>query len=92
MNFNDMMVVISGIFCFLVGILLVPMIDSYIFSHAGFRLPAALIGVIDLTLIIGIIYCHTCIVLYNQKRKIKSISEGISTIFRSDEQITKEEP
>ncbi|GEM_PF-1003138 len=90
MNFNDGMVVITGILCFLAGILMVPMIDAYALSHFGFNLPIALIGVVDLLLVIAIIYVHTRIVLYNQKRKIKSISEGFTTIFKNEDSIRKE--
>ena len=90
MNFNDGMVVITGILCFLAGILMVPMIDAYALSHFGFNLPIALIGVVDLLLVIAIIYVHTRIVLYNQKRKIKSISEGFTTIFKNEGSIRKE--
>lgn len=85
MDFKDIMVIISGILCFLVGILMVPLIDSQIFSQFGHNLPAALIGVIDLVLIITIIYFHTGIVLFNQKRKCKSISEGITTILKRED-------
>ncbi len=90
MNFNDVMVIITGILCFLVGILMVPMIDAYALSHFGFNLPVALVGVIDLILILGIIYFHTSIVLYNQKRKIKSISEGFANIFKGEEPVREE--
>ena len=91
MNFNDAMVVITGILCFLVGILMIPMIDAYILAHFGFNLPVALIGVVDLLLIIGIIYIHTSIVLYNQKRKNKSITDGFTNIFKSEESFREEE-
>lgn len=91
MNFNDAMVVITGILCFLVGILMVPVIDAYALSHFGFNLPTALIGVVDLILIVGIIYIHTSIVLYNQKRKIKSISEGFTNIFKNKDPVREEE-
>ena len=84
MDFKDIMVIITGILCFLVGILMVPLIDSQVFSSFGYNLPAALIGVIDLVLIIAIIYLHTIIVLYNQKRKCKTISEDFTTIFKRE--------
>ena len=54
-------------------------------SRFGYNLPAALIGVIDLVLIIAIIYLHTSIVLYNQKRKCRTISEGFTTIFKRED-------
>ncbi|HOJ96303.1 MAG TPA: hypothetical protein PK024_05630 [Methanospirillum sp.] len=66
------------------------MIDAYALSHFGFNLPVALVGVIDLILILGIIYFHTSIVLYNQKRKIKSISEGFANIFKGEEPVREE--
>lgn len=82
MNFNDIMVLITGFLCFLVGIAMVPLINSYVHSSVGLDLPAALIGVVDLILIFAIVYVHTAIVVYNQKRKNKSISEGMSSLFK----------
>jgi len=80
MNFTDIMVIITGLLCFLVGVLMVPMIESYLNSTTGFSLPAALTGVFNLILIIVIVLIHTRIVLFNQKRKTRTVSEGISTI------------
>ncbi|NLV27644.1 MAG: hypothetical protein GXY48_10840 [Methanomicrobiales archaeon] len=85
MNFNDIMVLITGFLCFMVGIALVPLINSYVQTNVGFDLPAALIGVVDLILILAIVYIHTAIVTYNQKRKNKSISKGMSSIFKNPE-------
>lgn len=84
MNFNDIMVLITGFLCFLTGIAMVPLINTYVHSYTGFDLPAALIGVVDLGIILALIYIHTGIILYNQKRKIKSISDGMHSIFRRD--------
>lgn len=81
MNFNDIMVIITGVLCFLVGVLLVPMIVSYFYSSSGFYLPAAVTGVIDLILMVGFIWMHTKIVLYNQKRKIKRGSDLLDAAF-----------
>ena len=80
MNFNDVMVLITGVLCFLVGVLMVPVIDTYMKSTTGFNLPAAVTGVVDLFLICIIVYLHTKIVLYNQKRKIKAGSDIIAAI------------
>lgn len=81
MNFNDIMVIITGVLCFLVGVLLVPMIGSYFYSSSGFYLPMAVTGVIDLLLIVGFVWIHTKIVLYNQKRKIRVGSDLIDAAF-----------
>ena len=82
MNLNDIMVIVTGVLCFLVGVLLVPMIGSYFYSSSGFYLPMAVTGVIDLLLIIGFVWIHTRIVLYNQKRKIRAGSEIITAAFK----------
>ncbi len=84
MNFTDIMVVITGVLCFLVGVLLVPIIGSSFYSSAGFYLPMAVTGVLDLLIIVGIIWIHTRIVLYNQKRKIRAGSDFIDAAFRSE--------
>lgn len=75
MDFNDIMVVITGILCFLAGILLVPLINLYLKSATGFSIPAALTGVVDLLLIIGIVWIHTVIVLYHQKKRTGLLQE-----------------
>jgi hypothetical protein len=91
MNFNDIMVLVTGLLCFLAGMLLVPMIGSYFTSSSGFDLPMAVTGVIDLLLIVGIVWIHTKIVLYNQKRKIRRGSDLINAaISPSSEPETKE--
>ncbi len=91
MNFNDIMVVGTGILCFLVGVLLVPMIGSYFYSSSGFYLPMAVTGVIDLVLIVTLIWIHTRIVLYNQKRKIRGGSDLINAAFSSDSETGHQE-
>lgn len=60
---------------------MVPMIDSFVQSNTGISLPSALIGVVDLIIILVIIYIHTGIVVYNQRRKDKSISRGMNSLF-----------
>ena len=82
MNFNDIMVLITGVLCFLTGIILVPFIDLFLKSAAGFSIPAALTGVIDLLLIICIVWVHTFIVLYRQKRMIRGTSGKVKGFFR----------
>ena len=91
MNFNDIMVIATGVLCFLVGVLLVPMIGSYFYSSSGFYLPMAVTGVIDLVLILILIWVHTRIVLYNQKRKIKRGSDLINAAFRADSETGQQE-
>lgn len=91
MNFNDIMILCTGVLCFLVGVLLVPMIGSYFYSSSGFYLPVAVTGVIDLLLIVGFIWIHTRIVLYNQKRKIRAGSDLISAAFNTIPESEKKE-
>ena len=90
MNFNDIMVLFTGVLCFLVGVLLVPMIGTYFYSSSGFYLPMAVTGVIDLLLIIGFVWIHTRIVLYNQKRKIRAGSDIITAAFNKTPDSDKE--
>lgn len=90
MNFTDIMVIITGLLCFLVGVLMVPMIESYLNSTTGFSIPAALTGVVNLILIIVIILIHTRIVLFNQKRKTRTGSEGVIAIPEKRSQSDKE--
>jgi len=86
MNFNDGMVLITGFLCFMVGIAMVPLINQYVHANVGFDLPAALIGVVNLILMLAIIYIHTQIIIYNQKRKTKSLSDGVESLFHSQNQ------
>jgi hypothetical protein len=91
MNFNDIMVVITGVLCFLVGVLLVPMMGSFFYSSSGFNLPVAVTGVIDFLLIVGIVWTHTKIVLYNQKRKIRAGTDIITAALGKSPEPEKEE-
>ena len=91
MDFNEMMVLITGMLCFLVEILLVPMIGTFFYSSIGVFLPLAITGVFNFLLIIGLIWIHTKIVLYNQKRKIRAGSDIINAAFSKSPESAKEE-